>query len=71
MSKSIGILLIISSILALFVGAFIDINYGATAQITGRVVAPENTGNFSYVEATLFSYSIISLMMGIVFLFRV
>ena len=71
MTKSIGALLIISGIAALFAGAFIEMNYGATAEITGRVVSVANTGHFSYLEATLFSYSIISFMMGIVFLFRV
>lgn len=71
MTKSIGILLFISSIAALFAGAFIEMNYGATAEVTGRVVASSNTGNFGYLEAAVFSYSIISLIMGVVFLLRV
>ena len=71
MTKSIGALLIISGIAALFAGAFIEMNYGATAEITGRVVSVANTGHFSYLEAILFLYSIISFIMGIVFLFRV
>ena len=71
MTKSIGILLVISSIAALLAGAFIEMNYGAAAEITGRAIAPANTGNFGYLEAAIFSYSIISLIMGIVFLFRV
>ena len=70
MTKSMGILLIMSSIAVLFAGAFIEMNYGATAEITGRVIATANTGNFSYVEAAIFSYSIISFMMGMIFLFR-
>ena len=72
MTKFIGILLVISGIIALFAGAFIDFNYGATAEITGRAVA--NTGAvdaFDYLEAAILSYSIISLFMGLVFLFRV
>ena len=46
-------------------------NYGATAEITGRVISVANTGHFSYLEAAIVSYSIISFMMGVVFLFRV
>ncbi|MBI4452390.1 hypothetical protein HY637_03100 [Candidatus Woesearchaeota archaeon] len=71
MSKSIGILLLASSILALLAGAFIDINYRATAQITGRAAAMPATGAFDYLEGFIFSYSIISLIMGMIFLFRV
>ena len=72
MAKYIGILLVISGIIALFTGAFIDFNYGATAEITGRAVANAGaTDTFDYLEAAIVSYSIISFMMGIVFLFRV
>lgn len=72
MTKSIGALLIISGIIALFTGAFIDFNYGATAEITGRAVADAGvSGVFDYLEATLLSYSIISLLMGLIFMFRV
>lgn len=73
MAKSIGILLIMSSIAALIAGAFIDLNYGAAAEITGRAITNhfESMRLFDYVEATILSYSIISLIMGLVFLFRV
>lgn len=71
MTKYIGILLIISSIMVLFAGAFIELNYGFKAGITGGVTASANTDPFGYLEATLFSYSIIGLIMGMIFLFRV
>ena len=72
MTKSIGALLIISGIIALFAGAFVDFNYGATAEITGRAVAENGAaGAFSYLEAVILSYSIISLFMGLIFLLRV
>ena len=72
MTKSIGILLVISGIIALFTGAFIDFNYGAAAEITGRAVADNAAaGAFSYLEAIILSYSIISLFMGLIFLFSV
>ncbi|MBI2655831.1 hypothetical protein HYX06_05425 [Candidatus Woesearchaeota archaeon] len=72
MTKYIGILLVISGIIALFTGAFIDFNYGAAAEITGRAVYDgEPAGAFGYLEAAIISYSIISLLMGLIFLFRV
>ena len=76
MVKLIGALLIITSLLSLFVGAFIDLRYGSSTQITGNVVANILTqpsvslSFFDYLEAIAFSYSIISLIMGFVFLFR-
>ena len=72
MTKSIGILLVMSGIIALFAGAFVDFNYGAAAEITGRAVADnEAVGAFGYLEAIILSYSIISLLMGLIFLLRV
>lgn len=72
MAKYIGILLVMSGIIALFTGAFIDFNYGATDEITGRVVANNTVaGTFGYLEAVILSYCIISLFMGLIFLFRV
>ena len=72
MTKYIGVLLIISGIITLFTGAFIEFNYGATAEITGRAVADAGTtGAFGYLEAIILSYSIISMSMGLVFLFRI
>ncbi len=77
MVKLVGILLIVSSLFALAVGAFIDLKYGVNIQITGNVITniitqPEvNVSFLDYIEATAFSYSIVSFIMGVVFLFRV
>lgn len=77
MVKLIGALLIISSLFALAVGAFIDLKYGVNIQITGNVITniitqPEVNSNFAdYLAAAAFSYSIISFIMGVVFLVRV
>ena len=72
MTKYIGALLVISGIIALFAGAFVDFNYGATAEITGKAAADnEAVGAFGYLEAVILSYSIISLFMGLIFLLRV
>lgn len=71
MAKAIGILLVISGVVALLAGAFIDVNYGARAEITGRVTAEQaNSSVVYYFEAAIFSYSIVSLIMGAVFLLR-
>lgn len=77
MVKLIGLLLIVSSLLSLVAGAYIDLIYGSNAQITGNVISniisqPEvKLGFFDYLEGVIFSYSIISFIMGVVFLFRV
>ena len=77
MVKLIGALLIITSLLSLFAGAFIDLKDGSSTQVTGNVVVNILTqtsvslGFFDYLEAITFSYSIISFIMGIMFLFRV
>ncbi len=76
MVKLIGVLLIISSVLSLAVGAFIDWKYGTSTEVTGNVILniltqPEvNVGFFDYLEAIAFSYSIISFVMGFVFLIK-
>lgn len=76
MVKIIGMLLIASSIFALFAGIFIDSKYGNSAQVTGSVISniinqPKIDINLiDYLEAAAFSYSIISFVMGFVFLFR-
>ena len=76
MVKLIGGLLIVSSVLSLIAGAYIDAAYGSSAEITGNVISniiaqPEVESNaFDYIAATALSYSIISLMMGVMFLFR-
>lgn len=77
MVKMIGVLLIVSSLLALMAGAFIDSKYGQNAQITGDVVSniishPDaGLGLSDYASGIAFSYSIFSLIMGIVFLTRI
>ena len=77
MVKLIGLLLILSSLLSLVAVAFIDWKYGNTAQITGNVISnivtqpPIALNFFDYFEAIAFSYSIVSSIMGFVFLFRV
>ena len=77
MVKLIGMLLILSSLLSLAAGAFIEWEYGSTTQITGNAVSniinqPHIELKFAdYFEAIAFSYSIVSFMMGFIFLFRV
>jgi len=78
MVKIIGVLLIISSLISLIAGAFIDIRYSGDSptKITGSFISNVLTqskvsiGFFDYLEAVVFSYSIISFIMGVVFLFR-
>lgn len=83
MVKLIGALLIMSSLLSLIAGSLIDLEYSSTAQITGNAVSTTAAtqitttqtqapmGFFDYAEAAAFSYSIASLIMGLMFLFRV
>lgn len=77
MVKLIGALLIISSLLSLILGTFINLEHGSKTQITGNAVSniltqPKIELNFlDYAEGVIFSYSIISFIMGIIFLFRV
>ena len=77
MVKLIGMLLIAISLLLLVTGAWIDFNYSTSSQITGNAVtniltqAPVSADFFSYLAAVAFSFSIISFIMGVVFLFRV
>lgn len=77
MVKLIGMLLILSSLLAMIAGAFIGSKYGSNAQITGNVMSDMIThsdvelGFPDYASAIAFSYSIFSLIMGIMFLARV
>lgn len=77
MVKLIGVLLIISSMVAMAAGAFIEQANGSNAKITGNVIfnlvtQPEiNLGLLDYVEAIAFSYSFFSFIMGIVFLVKV
>lgn len=77
MVKLIGMILIASSLLLMIATTFIDLNYRNNEHITGDVVStileqPDvPVGFFDYAEGIVYSFSIISLMMGVVFLFRV
>lgn len=77
MVKIIGALLLLSSMLALVAGAFIDSKYGEEAQITGNVVSniiahpSVDLTASDYASGIAFSYSAFSLIMGIMFLARV
>lgn len=77
MVKLIGVLLIVTSLLSLAAGTFIDLKYNNSAKVTGNVVsdiitqAPVSLNFFDYLEGISLSYSIISFMIGIVFLFRI
>lgn len=77
MVKLIGMTLIASSLLSLIAGTFIDSMYGSPAQITGNAILniinqPKvELGFFDYLGAIALSYSIISFIIGVVFLFRV
>ena len=76
MVKAIGMLLILSSLFAMFAGIFIDTNYVLAPQITGNLISNivaqpiVNIGPAYYLEALVFSYSIISMIMGLVFVLR-
>ena len=76
MVKLIGMLLIATSILSLFASIFIDMKYGSNAQVTGSVISniiqqPDvNLGFFDYLQGIMLSYSVVSMIIGIVFLVR-
>ena len=76
MVKTIGLLLILSSVISLIAGTLIDLNYGSATKISGNVVLniitqpPLTVTFFDYLEAIAFSYSIISFVMGLVFLIK-
>jgi len=77
MVKIIGLLFILSSILALAAGAYIDFRYSGITEATGNVISnvlsqpnvPMNT--YDYLAGFTFSYSIASFIIGFIFLFRV
>ncbi len=77
MVKLIGMILIASSLLSLIAGTFLGSIHGSPAQITGNAISniinqPKVAlGFFDYLEAIALSYSIISFIIGVVFLFRV
>ena len=77
MVKTIGAILIATSLLAFVFGVFIDSAYGSQAQFTGSVISnimtqPNTAMNlFDFIAGIAFSYSIVSFIMGIMFLMRV
>lgn len=76
MVKLIGIVLIVTSIMSLMAGAFIDYRHEVSAGITGSAISnteqlKASSSMIKYLEATFLSYSILSLIMGLMFLFRV
>ncbi|MDP3765611.1 MAG: hypothetical protein Q8R04_03795 [Nanoarchaeota archaeon] len=77
MVKIIGLILILSGVISLIIGTLIDLEHDSTSQPTGNVVLNILTqpyvpvSFFDYLEAITFSYSIISFMMGAVFLLRI
>ncbi|MBI2541814.1 hypothetical protein HYV80_03845 [Candidatus Woesearchaeota archaeon] len=76
MVKLIGVMLIVSSLLALAAGALIDMRYNSNAAITGNVISAiieqptVNLAFFDYIEAFAVSYSVFSFIMGVMFLFK-
>ena len=77
MTKMLGIVLVISSVLALALGTLMNESYSNDSQITGNLITniieqpSVSMGFFGYAQAISFSYSIMSLVMGLVFLLRV
>lgn len=77
MVKLLGILLVISSLLSLIGGVIIDEKFSRSPHLTGNVVSsvitqyPAPMEYPDYAEAVTFSYSIVSFIMGVVFLFRI
>ena len=76
MVKIIGMILLLSSLLSLVAGIFIDLNYAKSTEVTGNVILDiirqpsVEMGFLDYAEAIAFSYSIISMIVGFVFVFR-
>ena len=76
MVKIIGVLLIVSSLIGLLAGAYIDINYGSHSQVTGNAVLNILTQpaipmwSYDYMAGIALAYSITSFIMGILFLAR-
>lgn len=77
MVKIIGVILVLSSLLSLVAGSYIDLNYGRSTIITGNTISNILTqpliqlSAFDYIAGAAYSLSIISLIMGIMFLVRV
>lgn len=76
MTKLLGITLILSSVIALLAGAIVSQVDSEKPQMTGNLlynIAEQpsvSMGFFDYLQAVVFSYSIISLIMGIIFIIR-
>ena len=76
MTKMLGIVLVISSVLALALGTLMGNSYANDSQITGNLITniieqpSVSMGFFGYMQAISFAYSIMSLIMGLVFLLR-
>ena len=76
MVKLIGLILVMSSLFALIAGAFIDAKYVSASPPTGDIITNVlnqpaiSTGPAYYAEAIAYSYSIISMVMGLIFLLR-
>ena len=77
MIKSLGIFLILTSILSLIAAGMMNSSVIDNTEITGNVLSNIITqpsvkiGAFSYLEGAVISYSIVSLIMGAIFLFRI
>lgn len=78
MTKLLGIMLILSSVIALLAGAIVgQVVDSGKPQITGNLLSnimeqpSVSMGFFDYLQAVVFSYSIISLIMGLIFLIRI
>ena len=76
MVKLIGLFLIAASLVSFMASAFMDHRYSGSLDITGNSISnPENlnanNSSFQYIEAIVLSFSILSLIMGLMFLFRV
>jgi len=77
MVKLIGVILVLSSLLSLVAGSYIDLNYGRSTIITGNAISNiiaqplVNLSAFDYIAGAAYSFSIISFIMGIMFLVRV
>lgn len=77
MVKLIGVILVLISLISLAAGTYIDLNYGRSTIITGNVISNILTqplvelNAFDYMAGAAYSFSIISLIMGVMFLVRV
>jgi len=77
MVKLIGIMLIFSSLFALVAAGYIGIEYGSHSQISGNAVSnilsqkPVKMNSYDYIAGTAVSYSIVSFIVGIMFLSRI